>query len=121
MGLRGLTLALTSLALLGSPLAALFCPRTDPAAMACCQNNPQGCNKAGKSDDCCRTVPNDGNASGTLVKSPQAGAPMHTVALMPAPVAAVPVPTAPLSHRLLVANQHLPLDLPPPLLSTLRI
>jgi hypothetical protein len=121
MVLCRLTLALVALGLVGSPLSALFCPGTDPAAMACCQNNPQGCNKTGMSDGCCRTVPNDGNASGTLVKATHDGAQMHAVALIQVSASILFDLTAPAGRHPLVAVRHLPLDLPPPLLSTLRI
>lgn len=119
MLLRRLTLAIVSLGLLGSPLSALYCGGEGPAAMACCQQDPQGCNRGGKSDDCCRTVPNDGTDSATLVAA-AISAP-HAGVLIPAPVLTVLGSTVLASRHLLVAESHLPLDLPPPLLSTLRI
>jgi len=121
MVFRRLTLALVSLGLLGSPLATLYCAGDDPASMACCRKDPESCNRAGKSDDCCRTVPNDGSDSATLVKPAYAGVPMQAVALIPATVSTVLDSTIPTARRLLVAESHFPLDLPPPLLSTLRI
>jgi hypothetical protein len=59
MLLRRLTIALAAVGLLGSPVAGLYCPSDDPAAMACCQQKASECNQPGASDDCCRTVPVD--------------------------------------------------------------
>lgn len=113
--------ALVSLGLLGSPLFALYCGGSAPAAMACCQDDPQGCNRMGKSDDCCRTLPNDGSETATLVLSAQPSTPMHAVALIPICVSTVLDLTTLGGRHPLVAAAHLPLDLPPPLLSALRL
>jgi len=52
------------------PLAPLYCPSDDPAAMACCAKQSGACNQpTSPDDDCCRDAPTDGqllSASGAL-------------------------------------------------------
>lgn len=52
-----------SVAIVGSPLASLYCVASGPAAMACCQNKASECNQPGKTDDCCRKIPLEKDAS----------------------------------------------------------
>lgn len=119
--MRRLMLVFVSVGLLGSPASALLCVGDDAAAMACCKNDPQDCNRGGKSDDCCRSLPNDGSGSATLVKSASPDAPNQAVVLIPASVASALGCRLSTGRRLLVTESHVPLDLPPPLLSPLRI
>jgi len=45
--------------LVGSPIAALHCEDTGPAAMACCTNDAGRCNEPGMTDECCQKAPAD--------------------------------------------------------------
>ena len=56
------TLAL-AVAIVGLPLAGLFCDDSGPAAMACCRDKASECNQPGQNDDCCRKAPIDKDAS----------------------------------------------------------
>lgn len=60
---------LTSLLMGGlaaSPVAALYCSEGDAAAMACCREDMSQCNQPGKTDDCCRTSPDESREHGAL-------------------------------------------------------
>ena len=56
------TVALAA-AIVGLPLAGLYCDDSGPAAMACCQDKASECNQPGQNDDCCRKAPIDKDAS----------------------------------------------------------
>jgi len=120
MSLRRLTIALAAVSLLGSPVASLYCPADDPAAMACCQRDADQCNQRGKSDDCCRTTPTDGQTAAVAAKAGDLAKPQWSVApvgLPPTAMLAVDLPSVFVRSR-----QHRQLqDLPPPPLSVLRI
>jgi len=120
MLLRRLLIGLTCVGLLGSPVATLACPTADPAAMACCQQDANDCNQRGKSDDCCRTLPGDGQTAATAAKASDiAGAQLNAspAAMLPATTLMVELPDAFLPAR----KQHRVHDHSPPPLSVLRI
>lgn len=120
MLLRRLTIALASVSLLGSPVASLYCPTRDPAAMACCQQDANDCNQRGKSDDCCRALPADGQTAAIAAKAGNLAKPQ----LSPSPVAILPMAilVADLPRVIVPARQQRLLqDHPPPGLSVLRI
>ncbi len=110
-----------AVAIVGSPLAGLYCDDSGPAAMACCQNKASECNQPGKTDDCCRKVPVEKATAGPGQQLP--GTPHWTSvvsldALVPStPTAAVRTSslTPRPSHRTTWA------DLAPPPLSILRV
>jgi len=121
MIVRRMTFAFVGLLFLGSPVAVLYCSGDDPAAMACCQDDPEGCNRGGKSDDCCRTVPNDGGALATLVGSTRDPGPMPATALIPVSGSISPELEVPVDRRPPAAQDRFLLDPSPPLLSPLRV
>ncbi len=120
MLLRRLTVAFAAVGLFGSPVSSLYCPSDDPAAMACCQRDANDCNQPGKSDDCCRTLPTDGQ---TVMVASKAGdlAKPHwipaSVGVLPMTALAAHAPSVRFSIRLEQVLQ----SLPPPTLSVLRI
>ena len=115
------TLAL-AVALVGSPLAGLYCDDSGPAAMACCKNKASECNQPGKTDDCCSKAPTDKDAFAGPTHQ-LAGKPHWTsVISIDALVPSAPIPihlasflTLRLSHR--TARP----DPSPPPLSVLRV
>ena len=115
------TLAL-AVALIGLPLAGLYCDDSGPAAMACCKNKASECNQPGKTDDCCRKAPIDKDASAgptqQLAGKPQWTCVISLDALVPSAPSIVTLAsslTPRLSHRTAWA------DPPPPRLSILRV
>ena len=120
MLLRRLTIALAAVSFLGSPVASLYCPTGDAAAMACCQRNANDCNQRGKSDDCCRTVPADGQTAAIAAKAGDLAKPqlsLSPVAILPTATPAAGVPSVIVPAR----QQHLLQDHSPPGLSVLRV
>lgn len=90
---KGLATVLLTVALVGSPLSALYCNDTGPAAMACCQGQMSECNRPGATEDCCKKVPIEKEASSgptqlaaakphwTFVVSLEAGLPVAVAAV----------------------------------------
>ena len=115
------TLALAG-AIVGSPLADLYCDDSGAAAMACCQNKASECNQPGKTDDCCRKIPVEKDASASPGQ-PLAGKPSWTSVisfdlLVPSAPTAVTL-TSSLTPRL--SHRTTWPDLAPPPLSVLRV
>ena len=111
-----------TVALVGSPLAALYCNDLSPAAMACCKDRASECNQPGKTDDCCRKAPVEkGAAAGPSQVT--AGKPSWTfVVSLDALVPVVAKCAAPVSSLTLrPASRSEWADLPPPPLSVLRV
>ncbi len=114
------TLALAG-AIVGSPLAGLYCDDSGPAAMACCQNRASECNQPGKTDDCCRNVPVEKGTAGPgqeWVNKPPGASVVSLDALVPSTPRAV-VLTSSLTPRL--SQRTTWADLAPPPLSILRV
>ncbi len=114
------TLALAG-AIVGSPLAGLYCDDSGPAAMACCQTKASECNQPGKTDDCCRNVPVEKAAAGPSQQG--AGKPQWTFvvsldALLPSTPTAVARTSALTPRR---SHRNTWADLAPPPLSILRV
>jgi hypothetical protein len=117
---RRLTIGLAAVGFFGSPVASLYCPSDDPAAMACCQRDANDCNQRGKSDDCCRTVPTDGQTAAAASKAGDLAKPQWIAApaaILPALLLAADGPSVSVRTR----SAHLVQDLPPPPLAVLRI
>jgi hypothetical protein len=115
-----LTIAVAVLGLSGSPVASLFCPSDDTAAMACCQRDANDCNQRGKSDDCCRTVPADGQTLAVAAKARDLAKPPLTAA----PAAVMPTlafAAAPPRLALGVRASDISVGFFPPRLSVLRL
>jgi hypothetical protein len=114
------TLAL-AVALVGLPLAGLYCDDSGPAAMACCKDKASECNQPGKSDDCCSKAPVDKDASAgptqQLLGKPQWTSVVSFAALVPSAPTLVP-PVSSLTRRLVPAMSG---PDPPPSLSVLRV
>lgn len=114
-----------AVAIVGSPLAGLYCNDLGAAAMACCQNQNKAseCNQPGKVDDCCRKVPVEKDAAADVTSQQLAGKPPWTsVISFDALVPSVPTAVTRASsltprplHRAARA------DLAPPPLSILRV
>jgi hypothetical protein len=120
MLLRRVALALAAVGLLGSPVASLYCPGDDAAAMACCQRDANGCNQRGKSDDCCRTVPADGQTAAVAAKAGDLAKPQLLIAstgLLPIVTLSAPRPSVSVG----IPPEHVLQDLSPPPLCVLRI
>lgn len=69
MGSSLWTAVAVAVALLGTPMAALYCNPSDAASMACCKEDMTGCNLPGKTEDCCREVPQDQETATVTVKA----------------------------------------------------
>ena len=115
------TLAL-AVAIVGSPLAGLYCNDLGAAAMACCQDKASECNQPGKTDDCCRKVPVEKDAAAGTGQQ-FAGKPLWTSvisfdALVPSTPTAVILASS-LTPRFV--HRATRADLAPPSLSILRV
>jgi hypothetical protein len=121
MGMHGLTHAAVAIALLGVPLAPLYCGGDDPGAMACCREQANECNQPGaQDDDCCRDTPQDDvtvTALGPAKAYPLAKVQLTAVAGSDLALSGAGAPLAAV-HVLAVER---PLNRPPPPLSVLRI
>jgi hypothetical protein len=121
--LKAVATAALAVALVGSPLAALDCNDTGPAAMACCQDKASECNQPGKTDDCCRKVPVEKDAAvgpGQVIagKHNWTSVISNPNALVPAVAKIIPSSS---SLTLRPASRTTWADLAPPPLSVLRV
>ncbi len=67
---RLLTTAWLVSAIMALPMTPLVCGGADrPEAAACCRLKANECNRAGMTDDCCRTVPGTDEGSPTVAKA----------------------------------------------------
>ena len=119
---KGLAAVLLTIAVVGSPLSALFCNDTGPAAMACCQGQMSECNRPGSTEDCCKKVPIEKEASSAPTQ-PAAAKQHWTFAVsleagLPVTVAAVALPR---STDLRPGSRTAWADLAPPPPSILRV
>ena len=122
MVFRRLALAIVTLALLGFPVAALYCVGDDPAARACCRQQANECNRPGEKDDCCRTVPGGGQAAAVAVAAQAERLGSLSQATLPVDAIGVaPIGAGRASVALGIRLHDLPQDLPPPPVSVLRI
>lgn len=115
------TLAL-AVAIVGLPLAGLYCDDTGPVAMACCQDKAPECNQPGNNDDCCNKVPVDKDASAGPTQQLAAKPQWTTVVSFDALLASEPVLVIPVSclMRGLAPSISDPDPSPPPI-SVLRL
>lgn len=90
MRCRGLVVVLLSLALPGAVLLGLYCNQASMAAMACCRTGMADCNRAGKTEECCRTTPAGKDSPSAAVQAAKVEkkkgvAPFLAAALLAAP------------------------------------
>ncbi len=109
-------------AVMGSPLAALYCDDASPASMACCQDKASECNQPGATDDCCRKVP-VGKDAAAGPNQVTAGKPTWaSISGLDALVPVVAPIAPPISSLSLPTAAHTGwADLAPPPLSVLRL
>jgi hypothetical protein len=114
------TLAL-AVALGTAPFAALYCDKSTPAAMACCQNKASECNKPAASSDCC-PAPVEKDASNAATQS-LTGKPQWTSVISFDALVGVPQHLVVLATTLMPRLQHRITwaDTPPATLSILRV
>ena len=111
-----------AVAIVGLPLAGLYCDDSGPAAMACCRDKASECNQPGQNDDCCSKAPIDKDAAAgpnqQLAGKPQWTGLISFDALVPSS----PTPVLPaLSHALLLKATSRGPDPAPPPRSVLRV
>jgi hypothetical protein len=120
MPLHRMTLVAVVLAVATVPLAPLYCAGDDPAAMVCCAQQANECNRpAAPDDDCCRDVPRAGQTHSAEGR-------VEAVVVVPPLLALVDSHAVPSVGWETSAGPcfrwlGIPTDRPPPPLSVLRI
>ena len=121
MGMHRLTHVALAIALLGVPLAPLYCGGDAPGAMTCCREQANECNQPGaQDDDCCRDTPQD-DATMTALSPARAHAlaNVQLAAVSGSDSTVIGAGAALVAAHVLAVER--PVNRPPPPLSVLRI